>query len=340
MENDKYAFKIAIAAAFSLILAQQSRLEYPIYAVLAAVMVMGVTYKNTYIFGRNRMISTFIGVIGGAFFVRVLGGTNFWTFFLCVFFCSVIANWKFPDTTKSAGFMSAVLILSHSLAPWSYAWNRFWETLLGTAVALLVNYLIFPAPAIKELRKNVSQTIDYLNEYYQIIIEAAFKGNYNNLRTKVLKKQLEVSFRNVNGLWKEVIPNQSTALTKEELLQDREFIIHRIFEHILTIENTVVTRENDKYWQITTQPLSQLAQETTLALVEISTTIKKNTDNTFTVFEMIDFSESLEACDLAFDSIRSLRRQEGKFSDDFLKFCTFFCTMKEIARKIDLLVKN
>ncbi len=57
----KMALKIAVAATISFIIAQALRGEYPFYAVIAAIIVMGSTAGSTLNLGIQRLISGWLG---------------------------------------------------------------------------------------------------------------------------------------------------------------------------------------------------------------------------------------------------------------------------------------
>jgi uncharacterized membrane protein YccC len=54
----KMAFKMALASAISLVIAEWLQWEYPFYAVIAAIIVMSSTHGSTLELGIQRMIGT------------------------------------------------------------------------------------------------------------------------------------------------------------------------------------------------------------------------------------------------------------------------------------------
>jgi uncharacterized membrane protein YgaE (UPF0421/DUF939 family) len=143
----KAAFKTAIAATASSVLAQELHMEYQFYAAIAAIIVMAPTTNSTQLLGIQRLIGTAIGAVVGAIF-SVVAGSHAWALGVSVFFTIYLTSaGKCPEAAKLAGYVSAIVILSQSHNPWLYAWGRFLETLLGIGVALLVNRCLFPTVA-------------------------------------------------------------------------------------------------------------------------------------------------------------------------------------------------
>jgi uncharacterized membrane protein YgaE (UPF0421/DUF939 family) len=60
--------------------------------------------------------------------------------FLAILLCSSY-NASLRETAKMSGYVSGIVILAHSDSPWGYAFDRFVETSVGIAFALLVGYL-------------------------------------------------------------------------------------------------------------------------------------------------------------------------------------------------------
>lgn len=183
----KMALKMAIASVLSFAIAKWLHWEYPFYAVIAAIIVMSSTHGSTLLQGFQRLIGTAIGAVGGAIFAAMLG-SNFWSLGISVFLTIFLSNyWKFTEAAKLAGYVSAIVILNYNASPWLYAWHRFLETLLGIAVALLVNDFIFPASAGVELRRCLSQILTQLEQFYALVVDCAFTGSYDRAKADELK---------------------------------------------------------------------------------------------------------------------------------------------------------
>ncbi|MBH8565431.1 FUSC family protein [Nostoc sp. CENA67] len=325
----KMALKMAIASAISLIIAQWLQWEYPFYAVIAAIIVMSSTHGSTLKLGIQRLIGTAIGAMGGAIFAIALG-SNSWSLALCVFLTIFLASyWKFNEAAKLAGYVAAIVILSHSESPWLYAWHRYLETFLGIGVALLVNNLIFPARAGTELRRYLSQTLVYLEQFYRLVVDCALTGNYDRPSVDVLKLNIINSLLAERELWQEVRQGQTNEPIETRVNEAWEFLIRRIWEHILTMEHTVLARQQDTFWQILSPQITQLAQETQKAMLSLATAVKSRQSH-------LSLPEMEIAIANATEQLNQLQQiQQVDYSiDELLRFFTFFYTMEEVSRKL------
>ncbi|AUT02673.1 hypothetical protein CLI64_21010 [Nostoc sp. CENA543] len=327
--QSRMAFKIAIASTVSLVIAQTLQWDYPFYAVIAAIIVMSSTQGSTLKLGVQRLIGTAIGAIAGAFFVILLG-SNFWSLGICVFITIFLAStWKFQEAAKLAGYVSAIVILSHSQQPWVYAWHRFLETLLGIAVALVVNNFIFPARANQELRRCLSQTLISLDQFYSLVINCAFTGTYDRPSVDTLKLNIITSLRTGRELWQEVKQGQTSEPPEAQINEAWEFLIRRIWEHILTMEHTVLARQQDTFWQLLSSQITELAQETQNAMLTLAIAVK----STKSQLSLPEIDTALNHATEKLNQLSTLQQADQEI-DELLRFFTFFYTMEEVGRKL------
>ncbi|RCJ37819.1 hypothetical protein A6769_11180 [Nostoc punctiforme NIES-2108] len=325
----KMALKMAIASAISLIIAQGLQWEYPFYAVIAAIIVMSSTHGSTLKLGIQRLIGTAIGAIAGAIFAIALG-SNSWSLGLCVFLTIFFTSyWKLNEAAKLAGYVAAIVILSHSQSPWLYAWHRYLETFLGIAVALLVNNFIFPARADTELRRYLSQTLVHLEQFYRLVIDCAFTGNYDRPSVDVLKLTIINSLVAERELWQEVRQGRTNEPIETRVNEAWEFLIRRIWEHILTMEHTVLARQQDTFWQILSPQINQLALETQNTMLILATAVQSYQSH----LALPDIEVAIANATEELNQLKEVQQADYSM-DELLRFFTFFYTIEEIGRKL------
>ncbi|KAF3886708.1 MULTISPECIES: FUSC family protein [Nostocales] len=325
----KMALKMAIASVLSFAIAKWLHWEYPFYAVIAAIIVMSSTHGSTLLQGFQRLIGTAIGAVGGAIFAAMLG-SNFWSLGISVFLTIFLSNyWKFTEAAKLAGYVSAIVILNYNASPWLYAWHRFLETLLGIAVALLVNDFIFPASAGVELRRCLSQILTQLEQFYALVVDCAFTGSYDRAKADELKTTINSLLQKKKELWKEVRQGQTREPLETRINEAWEFLISRIWQHILTMEHTVLVREQDTLWQILSVELIQLAQETRSAMLTLATAVKSYKSHV----SLPEIEVALADTTKRFNDLQQLKQEDYPINE-ILRFFTFFYTMEEVGRKL------
>ena len=143
--------RCAVAAAVALGIAGLFRMPFPLYAVIAAVIVTDPSPKETRKLAIPRIAGTIVGASLGATLSPWLaaGPAAIATgIFLAMALSYALGM---PGAAKLAGYVCAICLLQEASAPWTYSWWRFVETMLGIIVAVLASLippLIAPPAAV------------------------------------------------------------------------------------------------------------------------------------------------------------------------------------------------
>jgi uncharacterized membrane protein YgaE (UPF0421/DUF939 family) len=139
--NLQLAVRAALAASVSLVLARVWKLEYPVYAMLAAVIVTDLAPSRTRTQGVRRLAATVTGAGCGALLSLALPSAP-WAVGLAILaamlICVVV---RIPEAARVAGYTCGIVVLSHGADPWRYAYFRLIETGLGILVAWLISLI-------------------------------------------------------------------------------------------------------------------------------------------------------------------------------------------------------
>ena len=130
------ATRAAAGALISVLLAQWLGLEFPLYAMIAAVIVTDLSPVRTRQLALPRLAGPVLGACVGALAVRWLGtgALAIAVGVLIAMFVAQASGWA--EAAKLAGYVCGLVVLEHSAEPWTYALYRFIETVLGIAVAV------------------------------------------------------------------------------------------------------------------------------------------------------------------------------------------------------------
>jgi len=133
------SLRAAVAAGLSLAVARILNLEYPIYAFIAAVIVTDLSPAQTRRLGWRRLLATIVGATCGA---RLSGALppGPWTIALGVLIAMLVCSLiRMQEGAKVAGYICGIVMLSYGAEPWSYAFYRLFETILGIGVAWVIS---------------------------------------------------------------------------------------------------------------------------------------------------------------------------------------------------------
>ncbi|MEJ2645584.1 MAG: aromatic acid exporter family protein [Gammaproteobacteria bacterium] len=132
------ALRAALASSLAVAVAQLFALRYPIYALIAAVIVTDPSPAATRRLAAHRVVGTALGAVCGALLSTYFGHA-LWALGLGVLVMVTLALLGgYTEAGKLAGYVAGLVVLDHSAEAWVYAFARFVETAVGIAAALLV----------------------------------------------------------------------------------------------------------------------------------------------------------------------------------------------------------
>jgi uncharacterized membrane protein YgaE (UPF0421/DUF939 family) len=130
--------RAGLGAGLSVIVARALCLPFPIYAMIAAVIVTDLSPARTRQLSLQRTAGTVLGAALGAALAAWAAST--WAIAAGVAGAMLACHaLRMKEAARLAGYVCAIVMLDHAGDPWRYAVLRLVETLIGIAVALLVS---------------------------------------------------------------------------------------------------------------------------------------------------------------------------------------------------------
>jgi len=118
--------------------------EYPIFAAIAALLVVQPSINQSFVRGLERSAGVILGVLL-ATGIHLLLGDSTWIVLLVIVLAILLAwSIRLTPTSSTQIPISAMLVLSTGATTPHYAFDRILETVIGAIVALAVNALIVP----------------------------------------------------------------------------------------------------------------------------------------------------------------------------------------------------
>lgn len=135
------AVRSAAGAGLALAAARAIGAAFPIYAMIAAVIVTDLSPRRTRSLALQRIAGTIIGAVLGATLCSLLEPSV--VLVAVGIGASMLAchALRMPEAAKLAGYLSGIVLLEHAATPWSYGTERLMETLVGIGVAVALSFV-------------------------------------------------------------------------------------------------------------------------------------------------------------------------------------------------------
>jgi uncharacterized membrane protein YgaE (UPF0421/DUF939 family) len=131
--------------------------QVPIFAVIAAILVVQPSVNQSFGKALERCVGVVIGVVL-AYLVGLAFGATSWVVLVAVI-VALLLGWvlKLGPTSSVQIPISAMLVLSLGASTPGYAFNRILETIIGALIGVAVNLLIVPPVALQPVHESVAR---------------------------------------------------------------------------------------------------------------------------------------------------------------------------------------
>lgn len=135
------SIRAALAAGVALAIAEFLRLQYPLYAMIGAVIVSDLPPSKTRQLGLQRLAGSVLGAAVGAAISHFLPPAA-WAIGLSVLLAMFLSHLlHLQGAAKLSGYVCGIVVPGYSDDAWSYGLCRLIETILGIGMAVLVSFV-------------------------------------------------------------------------------------------------------------------------------------------------------------------------------------------------------
>jgi uncharacterized membrane protein YgaE (UPF0421/DUF939 family) len=135
------ALRAGIASAVAFAIAGALKLNFPIFAAVAAIIVTDLAPAQSRALGLHRIVATILGAGCGGM-LSVFLPQQSWALGTGIAFAMLITSLvQGKEGVKVAGFTCGIIIVNMGANPWHFALDRLMETLVGIVVAWAVSHI-------------------------------------------------------------------------------------------------------------------------------------------------------------------------------------------------------
>jgi uncharacterized membrane protein YgaE (UPF0421/DUF939 family) len=135
------SLRAAVAAGAAAGIAKVLQFEYPIHALMGAVLVLELSPRKTRELAVQRLLGTLLGATIGALLSYPLpsGPLAIGIGILTAMLLSYVLG--ISGAAKVAGYVSGIVVMAYGATPWLHAYRRTTETVLGIGMAVVVSFV-------------------------------------------------------------------------------------------------------------------------------------------------------------------------------------------------------
>lgn len=211
--------KTALAITISIVIADLLHLEYPYFVAMTAVIAMDKTALNSIMLAKNRIIGTFFGACIGILLSYIARGNPILCGIGFILLTLVCNKFNLQSSISISALVMLSIMINMDTNPVFYGFNRLIDTVIGAAIAFLVNTLILPYYNTD----NISTTLNDLWKQINDVINNINSGSRNLDLTQIHKNiksfDIELDLYATEILFKKDRPLIEKALTHMKVLK-------------------------------------------------------------------------------------------------------------------------
>ncbi|WP_187270168.1 FUSC family protein [Pontibacter qinzhouensis] len=229
--------KTAFAAALSWFIATSLlHSEYPYFAAVAAIITVQVTVADSV----DKATQRIIGIIGGVLLSMLLGH---WfkigaisIFFIILIGMAISKALRMNPQIISQVAISSLLVLAFGQTKEGYAFERIIETVVGSAVAVLINALVVPQNAVPDVERSI---LRYSRLAADTLTSLMALVNHTGTRIKTGRSEVDALIKEAKECRK-TLDLAEQSLKYNPLLKHKRDRLSQLAKSILQLESITI----------------------------------------------------------------------------------------------------
>jgi uncharacterized membrane protein YgaE (UPF0421/DUF939 family) len=230
IKNNAVVWKTPIAAALSWEFAKWAGSSHPYLAPLTVILSIQITVSKSMQFAWQRIIGTIAGVLFTVTIAPYVGLSG-WSIGLLLFVGAVIvARLKLDHAIMIQVALSILLVMYFQSKMPSYPFDRIRDTIIGAAVAVLIQMLIFPPDSINKAKKKMIHFADHLTKHLFNTAQWVERG-CSSSEALTMKEELLTLFKELHQATTE-LDKANQSLNYNPLVRKKRNTLNQLTRHM------------------------------------------------------------------------------------------------------------
>ncbi len=327
--------KTGIAVSLAMLAAGVFDIQYPFFAIIAALIAVQPTVSDSWRVGANRMLGTLIGAIVGVIFISVFPANSIFLGIGIIILIIIMNRLHWNESINIAAVVLVAIFLNKGGDNVNYALHRLFDTFLGISIAVVINYLVLPPTYDKKVLSNikdVSSRILSINlDIISLIIgneEISTQAMDEKLSLEMVEDTLMQSEKYIRLQVKEERIKVYGNMKAKELL----IIISLVKETYQQLQNIIGILRKGLSSEVTELVMEDL-KEIRHKLMEIA----EDKDGLFSTEKHLDFSLILEKLQSAKKKIKFNENINRYPTEEVVKMLVYIYNLEESITKFNII---
>jgi len=233
----RHSLRVAIVMFIGFVVAKSLDFAHSYWILLTILVISKPGFSLTKERNIQRLIGTVVGAFIGMGILVYIHDKN--TLFVILLIC-MIGSYSFQrkNYVVSVLFMTPYILVLFDflgMGSLSLARERIYDTLIGSGIALLASYSLFPNWEYEKLKEAMIETLNANMKYFEQVTLLYFEQNHNSTNYKLARKQVYVSTSNLASLFQRMFSEPKSKQHHIKELHQFTVLNHLLSSYIATL---------------------------------------------------------------------------------------------------------
>jgi len=241
----RHSLRVAIVMLIGFVVAKSLNFAHSYWILLTILVISKPGFSLTKERNYQRLFGTVIGAFIGMGILVYIHDKN--TLFVILLIC-MIGSYSFQrkNYVVSVLFMTPYILVLFDflgMGSLSIARERIYDTLIGSGIALLASYSLFPNWEHEKLKTAMIDVIKANSNYFKEVTLLYFEQTHNSTNYKVARKEVYVNTANLASLFQRMFSEPKSKQLYMKELHQFTVLNHLLSSYIATL--SLYNKEHD-----------------------------------------------------------------------------------------------